>query len=348
MLRNKSVVVALCCALMLAAPAGATEFFWDDFNDNDMSDWTDLSLTVQPFRQTVHGVYAYGSRGEDPAETREARSSKPLSNTSLSDTVRISFEVLHAGGHLGYGGAGYNSSKVWMLNDSGAGYGIEIGLSKTGASGDVSLLYTSDWGQTAANRGSAPLDWDHGAQDSRAWWSEYLLEAVWDRNTRQIDLHFDGSYATSVSLPQAEHDTVKDFTTVLANPRDTCKGNWTLDSKYLSTDDIWIGDVPNPNAPDPILWEGDSDGNLKVDIVDLTAMAANWYPISTGPKGWEQGNYDFGQWDDPSTWIVDITDLTALAANWTFGLGSAPPVPEPATLALLAIGGVVLLRRRRA
>ena len=57
-------------------------------------------------------------------------------------------------------------------------------------------------------------------------------------------------------------------------------------------------------------------------------------------KGWVEGDFDYDS-------DVDIVDLTALAANWT-PVGSAPPVPEPTMLALLAIGGVVLLRRRRA
>ncbi len=96
---------------------------------------------------------------------------------------------------------------------------------------------------------------------------------------------------------------------------------------------------------------GDSDGNYKVDIVDLTALSANWsaLPINAGiDKLWHQGNFNPGDSsvNPAKDWVVDIVDLTALSANWSF-VGSPPPVPEPLTLSLLAAGAVVLLRRRR-
>jgi len=84
--------------------------------------------------------------------------------------------------------------------------------------------------------------------------------------------------------------------------------------------------------------KGDTDGDLKVDIVDLTALAANWSALSPGPKGWTEGDFNYDS-------VVDIQDLTALAGNWT-AVGTGPSAPEPATLALLAFGGAALLGSR--
>ena len=85
-----------------------------------------------------------------------------------------------------------------------------------------------------------------------------------------------------------------------------------------------------------ILGDLNSDGI--VDGLDLTALAGNW--DGTDLNYWE------GDINNDGT--VDGLDLTALAANWDESLaGPMPNIPEPATLGLLALGGLAVLRRRR-
>lgn len=93
------------------------------------------------------------------------------------------------------------------------------------------------------------------------------------------------------------------------------------------------------SSPIPPFVPGDTDRNTVVDIIDLTALAANWSTLSPGEKTWEQGDFN----DDH---LVDIIDLTGLAANWSTMVGSPPPVPEPTTMVVLALGAVALMRRR--
>ncbi len=90
------------------------------------------------------------------------------------------------------------------------------------------------------------------------------------------------------------------------------------------------------------LFDGDSNLDGVVDIVDLTSLAANWSFLSRADKEWSQG-------DTNGDMLIDIVDLTALAANWGAETIVIPggPVPEPTALVLLGLGGFALIRRRR-
>ena len=88
--------------------------------------------------------------------------------------------------------------------------------------------------------------------------------------------------------------------------------------------------------------EGDASGDGKVDITDLNLFKAQ-FGLTSGDNSCDfDGN---GR--------VDLDDFAILRANWGEGVTSPDPtpdfseVPEPATMTMLMIGGLVALRRRR-
>jgi autotransporter-associated beta strand protein len=84
---------------------------------------------------------------------------------------------------------------------------------------------------------------------------------------------------------------------------------------------------------------GDVNGDGIVDYQDLGIMAGNWNMTSGA---------DLSMGDLNGDGAVDYQDLGIMAGNWNYGVtATGTVVPEPATMGLLAIGGIAALIRRR-
>ena len=83
--------------------------------------------------------------------------------------------------------------------------------------------------------------------------------------------------------------------------------------------------------------DGDSSG-----LVDQNDYTPWYYNYGLSGKTWAQGNYDLD-----ANGLIDMTDYQEWYDYYGQSAAGAGEVPEPATMGLLALGAVALLRRRR-
>ncbi len=144
---------------------------------------------------------------------------------------------------------------------------------------------------------------------------------------------------------------------------------------YAQMDDFGAGEANVVYAPSKFLgdWSGLVGGTLSMDAKQL--LGDPIYPDTvdfeiSGPGGSaisDTGEYMSFSWENydttitPAAWVVTagtwedlLTNVTMLRidaeyvqGNDTFGFDNVELTPEPATLSLLALGGLALIRRRK-
>jgi len=103
--------------------------------------------------------------------------------------------------------------------------------------------------------------------------------------------------------------------------------------EYTPTDD---SDAPRLVITQTV-HPGDATYDNRVNVDDLGILASNYDGVG---KNWETADFT-------NDGVVNVDDLGILASNYDWDGTAGGAIPEPASLAMLGLGGLALIRRRR-
>jgi len=297
------------------------------------------------------GGYSYGPKGGDNAWL-----DRPVNFVSFWDACRFA-NWLHNGQPSGVQGPATTDNGAYTLN----GYNGSDGRNISRNGGATWVLPTEDeWYKAAYYKGGGVSAgyWDYATgSDTVPTGVPPSEDSGNSANYHDGDFAVGSPYYSSTAGAYAQsashygtfdqggnvwewNETVAYETSTTAR-RGMRGGAWSHSELALAAAERYYGDEPSFGYFNigfrvaAVSWRIPGDANLDgdVDLGDLFTVR-NYFGA---PGGWSEGDFD-------ADGIVDLDDLFSVRNN--FGYGTAA-VPEPLTTALMAFGGLSLLRRRR-
>ena len=204
------------------------DVFFDDFDDNDVSDWTAHSGVMGTFQFEEGSDYELCPFGFN----FNSRISKPIDTSSFGDTVYISFKIRHTG-YISDEGMGWKNGRLWLTDSSGVGFGLHFALDQTG-DGRLLISETTDNGETETyNEATDSFE----APGNPNGTDKKTIELIYNRANNTVECFYEG--VSKGTLPV--DPSYGDFSKVLIYMKTSYQ--YPHEGK-LMFDDIRIADTP--------------------------------------------------------------------------------------------------------